>query len=200
MNRKNHGYGYMPSNGYGEVQPHDPSPNIRMPSIQDLGGQNAQPWIQFPFFPTAPYISTNPTVGRQTRYYGATLLNSDTDYVVNSAAIRTVQFDIPCRMVAINGGGAYYDAGNNIQSLPNGYSINDLFLFSLEYTTGDKLMTGDRVASTVLGNAQNPGEIGGVGFTIDQGASVLLSITPLIANLRIDITLHCLEIRGQRNF
>ena len=157
-------------------------------------------WVRFPFFPTSPYYSTNPTVGTQTRYYGATLLNSASDYVVNSEAIRTVQFDIPVRLIAINAGGVYYDAANNIQSLPEGYSLNDLFLFRLEYTTGDKLHTGARIASSCVGDAQNPGEIGGVGFTIDQGASVVLGITPLISNLRIDITLHCLEVRGQRNF
>ena len=185
--------------GYGS---NDPQPLMRMPSIGEMGGKEpGQPsWVRFPFFPTSPYYSTNPTVGTQTRYYGATLLNSATDYVVNSEAIRTVQFDIPVRLIAINAGGVYYDAGNNIQSLPEGYSLNDLFLFRLEYTTGDKLHTGARIASSCVGDAQNPGEIGGVGFTIDQGASVVLGITPLIENLRIDITLHCLEVRGQRNF
>lgn len=192
-------YGYQPTNQYGQVQPQT-SAMIRTPSLADLGGQGQQPWVQFPFFPTAPYVSTSPNVGRQTRYYGSTLLNSDSDYIVNSEAIRTIQFDIPCRVIAINGGGVYYDAANNIQSLPSGYSFNDLFLFRVEYTTGDKLMTGSRVASTCIGNAENPGEIGGVGFTIDQGASLQLIITPLISNLRVDITLHCLEIRGQRNF
>jgi hypothetical protein len=173
---------------------------IRPPSLSDLGGQGQQPWIQFPFFPTAPFVSTSPSVGRQTRYYGATVLNSDSDYTVNSETVRTIQFDIPCRVIAINGGGVYYDDSNNIQSLPEGYNLNDLYLFRLEYTTGDKLHTGSRLASTCIGNAENPGEIGGVGFTVDQGSSIQLIITPLISNLRIDITLHCLEIRGQRNF
>ena len=179
-------YGY--SQGYGQqvAQPSGTGAMIRPPSLSDLGGSGQQPWIQFPFFPTAPFVSKSPNV--------------DSDYIVNSEAVRTIQFDIPCRVIAINGGGVYYDAANNIQSLPEGYSINDLFLFRLEYTTGDKLHTGSRLASTCIGNAQNPGEIGGVGFTVDQGSSIQLIITPLISNLRIDITLHCLEIRGQRNF
>jgi hypothetical protein len=193
-------YGY--SQGYGQqvAQPSGTGAMIRPPSLSDLGGQGQQPWIQFPFFPTAPFVSTSPNVGRQTRYYGATVLNSDSDYTVNSETVRTIQFDIPCRIIAINGGGVYYDDSNNIQSLPVGYTVNDLFLFRLEYTTGDKLHTGSRLASTCIGNAENPGEIGGVGFTVDQGSSIQLIITPLISNLRIDITLHCLEIRGQRNF
>lgn len=193
-------YGY--SQGYGQAQPNGTGAMIRPPSLSDMGGQQQgiAPWIQFPFFPTAPYVSTNPNVGRQTRYYGTTVNYSDSDYAVNSECVRTINFDIPCRVIAINGGGAYYTAGNVIQALPSGYRVNDLYLFRLEYTTGDKLHTGSRIASTVLGDAESPGELGGVGMTIDQGASVQLIITPLITNLRIDITLHCLEIRGQRNF
>jgi len=64
-------------------------------------------------------------------------------------------------------------------------------------------MTSARLASTVVGSMENPGEIGGSGYTIDQGASVVLGMTPLAnapANFRIDITLVCLEIRGNRNF
>jgi hypothetical protein len=77
------------------------------------------------------------------------------------------------------------------------------FLFRVEYTTGDRLMTAARLASTVVGTQENPGEIGGTGYTIDQGASLVLGITPLAnapANFRIDITLVCLEVRGQSNF
>ena len=194
-----YGYGSNQSNG-GIPQQINNGAMIRMPSLQDLGGQNAQPWVQYPFFPTAPFISTNPNVGRQVRFYGSTVLYSDSDYNVNSEAIRTIQFDIPCRVIAINAGGAYYDDAGNIKSLPLGYTLLDLFLFKVEYTTGDKLHTASRIARSSVGTAQNPGELGGVGYTVDQGASLQLFITPLIENLRIDVTLHCLEIRGQRNF
>ena len=54
-----------------------------------------------------------------------------------------------------------------------------------------------------VGDAQvrrDLGEIGVTGYTINQGASVQLGITPLLANLRIDLTLHCVEMRGERNF
>jgi hypothetical protein len=64
-----------------------------------------------------------------------------------------------------------------------------------------------RLASTVVGTAANPGEIGGHGYNIDQGATLTLGITPLIiaqaapaSTVRIDITLVCLEMRGPRNF
>jgi hypothetical protein len=47
---------------------------------------------------------------------------------------------------------------------------------------------------------ENPGEIGGTGYVIQPGAGVVLGITPLIANLRIDITLFCMEQRGPTNY
>jgi hypothetical protein len=123
-------------------------------------------------------------------------LSTDADYNTNSEAIRTVQFDIPCRLVAINAGGFSQAAGN---ALPVGVGPRDCFLFRAEYTTGNKLHTAARMASTVVGTAERPGELGGVGMTIDAGASLIIGITPLIASLRIDVPLHCLVIRPPRN-
>jgi hypothetical protein len=83
----------------------------------------------------------------------------------------------------------------------------DMFLFRAEYTTGDRLHIQSRLASTVCGEASSPAEIGGTGYTVDQGGSMVLGVTPLgcIADAaatpwRIDITLHCLEMRGSSNF
>ena len=170
---------------------------ISMPTTADLGGAAPQRFIRAPFYPTAPFYSTNPNVGYQTRFYSAGLLSTDTDYAVNSESIRRAQFDIPCRLIAINASAFNTAQGN---ALPVGVSAQDTFLFRLEYTQGDKLHISQRLGSTVCGSAQRPGELGGVGFTINPGATVILGITPLLANLRIDITLVCLEMRGPSNY
>lgn len=205
------GYGYdnrpqgQPGN-QGQYQggqfaaPNNVQAKLSMPSIQDLGGKGEVPWIRFPYYPTAPFYSTDPRVGTQTRFYGATLTYTDADFAVNAETIRTVQFDIPCRLIAINASSIVYDGANQVTGYVNGMNPLDQFLFRLEYTTGDRLHTGSRLASTVCGSFENPGEIGGVGYTIDQGASVILGLTPLVANIRIDITLVCLEVRGASNF
>ena len=178
---------------------------ISMPSAAQLGGQQPLPFVRFPFFPTAPWYSTNPNVGYQVRFYGATLLGSDTDFAVGTEAIRTVQFDIPVRLIAINGAAIDTAAAANA-TLTEG-NMNLTYLFRAEYTTGDRLHTQARLASTVVGTQQNPGEIGGHGYNIDQGASLQLGITPIMAfaaapllTYRIDITLICLEMRAPRNF
>ena len=174
-------------------------PVIQMPNMAELGGATPQrpSFVRMPFFPTAPEISTRDNVGYQTRFYGASLLSTDADYTQNSESIRLVQFDMPCVLVAINGGAFNTAAGN---ALPAGVLPNDTYLFRLEYSTGDKLMTAARLASTCIGTQENPGEIGGYGYTINPGATVVLGITPLLPSLRIDITLVCLEARGPSNY
>jgi len=181
--------------------PNDPyrSAVISMPSAAQLGGAQPLPFVRFPFFPTAPWYSTNPNVGYQVRYYGTTLLSGDADFNIGTESIRTVQFDIPCRLIAING--SAIDTAN-VATLTE-QNMNLSYLFRAEYTTGDRLHTQARLASTVVGTDSNPGEIGGHGYNIDQGASLQLGITPLFAaitNMRIDITLVCLEMRAPRNF
>jgi hypothetical protein len=183
---------------YGEDPSGSPRPAvIRMPGAADMGGHGPVPWVRYPYFPTAPFYSTDPNVGYQTRYYSSGILSTDVDYTVNAETIRTVQFDIPCRLIALNGASFSVAAGN---ALPVGLGPRDTFLFRLEYTTGDRLHIASRLASTVLGTQEGPGELGGTGWTIDQGAAVILGITPLLPSLRIDITMVCLEMRGPRNY
>lgn len=185
-------------NGYGETR----SARIDMPDAQELGGKNpAMPsFVRAPFYPTAPFYSTNPNVGYQTRFYGCTLVSTDADYNVGTEAIRRVQFDIPCRLIAINGSAQIVGGGVPTNAF-TGHDPRDLFLFRMEYTTGDQLTTAARLASTVVGtNEGNQGEIGGTGYTINSGASLVVGLTPLFINLRIDITLVCLEMRGPSNY
>lgn len=181
--------------------PDNTQAKIHMPNVGQLGGKGEVPFVRFPYYPTSPFYSTNPNVGTQTRFYGATLLNGDPDYQANTEAIRIIQFDIPVRLIAINA--AAVDPNTVSTNANPTRNLLNSFLFRIEYTTGDRLMTAARLASTVVGTQENPGEIGGTGYTIDQGASLVLGITPLTnapPNFRIDITLVCLEIRGQTNF
>ena len=96
------------------------------------------------------------------------MLNSDSDYTAGSESIRTVQFDIPCRIIAINA--AAVDPVTVSTNAAPTINLLNCFLFRLEYTTGDKLMTAARLGSNTLGTAENPSEIGSSGYTVDQGA------------------------------
>ncbi len=172
----------------------DASAMIRMPNVSEMMGtaQGAQVY-RMPFFPTAPFYSTRPDVGYQPRFYSQGILNAP----VGTEQLVTVLFDLPCRIIAFNGAAFNTGVGN---ALPVGVGPRDCFLFRAEYTTGDRLMISSRMASTVLGTAERPGEMGATGYTVDQGAALTLGITPLLPNLRIDVSVHCLEMRGPRNF
>lgn len=181
---------------------------VAMPTSAQLGGGGVQPFVRFPFYPTAPWYSTDVNVGYQVRMYSAGMTSADADFGVGTEATRTVQFDLPCRLIAINGALTHFTNAGAMQAAPNTITeqnMNLCYLFRSEYTTGDRLQTAARIATTVVGTAQNPGEIGGHGYNIDQGATLIIGITPLIApalvsTVRIDITLVCLEMRGPRNF
>lgn len=178
---------------------------VSMPSAAQLGGEQPLPFVRFPFFPTAPWYSTNPQVGYQVRYYSAGVNYNDADYVsAGTELIRTVQFDLPVRLIAINGAAIPINAQTGQPDVTSNafteQAMNLQYLFRAEYTSGDKLHTQSRLASTVVGTSRNPGEIGGHGYNIDQGATLVLGITPLLLNLKIDISLVCLEMRAPRNF
>ena len=180
------------------MNPYDPYrqslPN--MPSAAQMGGEQPVPFVRFPFYPTAPWYSTNPNVGYQVRFYSAGCQSTDADYTVGSELIRNTQMDIPGRIIAING--ACVDRTGAIVYTEE--TMNLQYLYRLEYTTGDRLHTTARLAASVLGSGRYPGEIGGHGYNVDQGASVTCGITPLVANLRIDISYVALEMRPPRNF
>lgn len=207
------GYGAT-TNGQGNMSAHagggQPSPNwqtkIQMPFAQDMGGTNPSqpPFVRSPYYPTAPFYSTDPNVGYQTRFY-STGIEYNTDYTVaNSEIVRRVQFDLPCRLIAVNGAAIplTVSGGDDINLTDmSGLDPRDFFLFRMEYTTGDQITVSPRLGSNVLGtNEGNQGELGGVGYTINAGGSLVIGITPLFRNLRIDITLVCLEMRGASNF
>jgi len=204
---QDYGYSASPSGPDDSATPQNVSAKIAMPTAGAMGGQGPVPWIRFPFFPTAPFYSTNPNVGYQVRYYSAGLISTDADIALGAESIRTIQFDIPCRLIAIEGAFAYTVRPAVSNSLDVGINNLDMFLFRAEYTTGDRLHTAARLGSTVLGTAESPSEIGGTGYTIDQGGALVLGITPFATVTdgaatpwRIDITLHCLEMRGSSNF
>lgn len=181
----------------GPAMPAPPGPTasavLQQPNVAEMRGTTQPEWYRQAFFPTAPFYSTRQDVGYQVRYYSAGISSA----AVNTEVLVPVSFDLPARLIALNGAAFSLGAGN---ALPVGVGPRDCFLFRMEYTTGDRLMISSRIASTVLGTSERPGELGATGYTIDQGATVQLGITPLLANLRIDITLHCLEMRGPRNF
>ena len=137
--------------GWASPAPVPPSPHPAlpvMPNMPDLGGQARPPWVSRPFYPTAPLFSTNPYVGHQVRFYSTELLSTEADYAVGTETTRTVPFDIPARLIGINGAAFPVQAGN---AFPIGIGPRDCWYVRLEYTQGDKLHVTQRLASLFRG-------------------------------------------------
>jgi hypothetical protein len=166
---------------------------INMPDRAQMGGHGGglPPWQRVPIYPPQILLSTNKYVGHETRYYGAGILN----IAANTQTTATVQFDTPCIIFAMTGAAFDTQAG----ALPIGTAALDTFIIALEHSNGNRLTTTARLGSTILGTAAQPGLIGGNGWVFDRGSTMVMLITPLRANMRIDVNLLCVEERGPSN-
>lgn len=194
-----------PSVASGFETPEERQALLQMPSAAQMGGAQPYPFVRMPFFPTAPWMSTNPNVGYQTRYYSTQLASSSGDYSVGSAAIRPVQFDIPVRVVAINAVArptlwTTPPVINTVDFLPSEITSGLLFSIQVLSPSGDKLHVNSVLASTVVGLGREPGEIGGHGYNVDNGGSLSVNLTPWMEDLTIDVVFVCCELRAPRNF
>lgn len=170
---------------------------VEMPRVQDLGGQGEVPWVRSPFWPGAPFYSTRPDIGYTTRLYSQGINSTDADYVVGTEMTRQVPFDLPCVVLGLTGG-VFSNAQGN--ALPVGVNPLDLFLVRFEYVQGDQFTVSARLGGSVLGTAKEPADVGGTGWTMNTGSTLTIGFTPLVASLRVDVTLWCLEMRGPSNF
>lgn len=146
-------------------------------------------------YPTAPFRYAG--AAKIIRQYSATLLSTESDYTVNVEAVRAVRFDFPSTIVELTAAAFNTAAGN---ALPIGVGPRDCFLISIRSANGDNYVINPRLASTVAGTGELPGEVGDSGWVFDAGNAMIVGITPLLASLRIDVTIKVLEQRGKQNF
>ena len=172
-----------------------PSAVINMPGFAQLGGQQGPAWRRAPIYPTAPFFSTDPNVSFQPRLYVLNVLPSD--YTLGQTLTRSLRFDTPGTIVEINGAAFNTGSGN---AFPLGVSGNDTYTVLFEGVTGDKFTTLAALASAVVGNGQNPGEIGAYGYVVNAGGNFNVTIEPLLANLRISLSFKVIETRAGTNY
>lgn len=151
-------------------------------------------WERFPMFPTRPLINERPDVGYLTRYY---VVEFDAQ-TVNLEATRNIMFDFPSQIVAVNAG---------VSQLPNNGSNtiaagleNYTFLLQLREETGERINTEPTFGALVAGTAQRPGMLGGRGWSIDAGGTLIVAVTPLAPSLTISVALQVVELRAGSNY
>lgn len=180
-------------------------PNVNMPgvsaSLQPPDSQLAVDptvrWMRLPLSEPAPWIPYNDqnTIGTFTRIY-AVNVTSPTDVAAGTEAIKTIQVDIPGAVCELMGSARTTDGSD----FPVGASPRDMFLVRFDHSQGDKLTTQAAIGTAVVGTAERPKKVIGNGWKFGRGSTILLGITPLVTNLRVDITITYVEFRAGANF
>lgn len=160
---------------------------LQPPSTMERARQGLR-WYRMPVYEPRPFFPEDPMVGIQPRRYTANITNS----TINQEIVKLVQIDIPGTVYALTG--AAFDT-NALVSLDN-----NTWLVRFEHSSGDRLDTNSALASCLVGSAQFPALIGGVGWNFDRGSTVRVGVTPLKSNMRIDVALWVIETRGPVNY
>lgn len=165
--------------------------SLNPPSRAEMGGrgQNLPPFMRTNVYPPQLLLSTNSQVAAQTRFYTTGILNQ----AVNVQAVANIQFDIPAIIYGMSA--AVQDTGApGIGTVGlNGFTV------SLEHSNGDRITTNQALGGCIFGTASEPQLIGGNGIVFDRGSTLVINVTPLLANLRIDFNFFAIEQRGPRN-
>lgn len=135
-----------------------------------------------------PWFPADPNIGRQVRR----VVRNFSGLTAGTEVPQNIQVDTPATVYALTGA-----AFNTAAGLSAGL---DSFRVRFEYITGDRLDTVSGLGSALLGTAAFPAFIGDVGWSFDRGSAIRVFVTPLIANLAIDIAVWWIEVRGPVNF
>jgi len=117
-----------------------------------------------------------------------------TGNAANTAYTTTIQFPEPSVIFALTAT-AIDTTGAALTRDPL-----DTFTILLTRTNSDKLQTNTALGSTVCGTAQRPRYVGPSGWVQDRGTSITANITPLFANLRVDLVFMVAVIYGPTSF
>lgn len=119
-----------------------------------------------------------------------------TNQTINAEATNNLGFDIPSVVYAITA--AVRDtAGNSISGAFG--NVLDTFRIQFGLTNGRNWQTANTMGSTICGTAERPRFLGRSCWRLNNGAVLQCRVTPLVANLQIDIVLWCVETTGGSN-
>lgn len=189
-NGNGNGNGAPASNG-GWPAGYDSQAQINPPTYNTFMQQGLQ-WYRQQVAEPLVFIPISDRIATQPRLRTITVTNQAANTEVNSF----VQVDIPSTVYALSAAAATTDAS----ALPVGRASLDTFRVRFEHNTGDRLTPTAGLGSAICGTAQFPAKIGGAGWVFDRGGTVLVGVTPLVANMTIDVTLWIIEIRGPSNY
>ena len=122
----------------------------------------------------------------------------------NVESQNTMGFDLPSVVYAITATvrqTTFVPAGNTFNFWESQGFASPLDTFQIQFalSQGRTWQTTNAPASTICGSAERPRFLGRTGWRFGQGAVLVVKITPLLANLTIDVVLWAVEEVGGSN-
>lgn len=176
----------VPSTTYGPPQVYGPGPMDFFQAVV----QGDIPMVRIDASKPLPWVPNSPNVATDYRDFTATLTNG----AVGTPVSLSIDFDYPVRVFHLMG----WSASTNGTGLPVGATPLSVFrvLFARGLSTQtERLTSGETLASNILGTAQRPRVIPGDGWLFANSA-LTITITPLIANMTIDVTVAGFALRA----
>jgi hypothetical protein len=149
-------------------------------------------WYREPVYEPRIFFPNSEHIAKQARIRSVSISNQP----ANTEVSQFINIDVPAVNYAISAA-AIDTAG---AALPAGLDPLDTFLVRFAHNSGDRLTPISQLGSCVCGSGAFPFLIGGAGWIFDRGGSLEVGITPLRANLRIDVTCWFIEILGPLNY
>lgn len=161
------------------------------PSLQQFAQSNEIVWARDNVVEPRPWLAFNQNIGHQFRRYVSEPLINGT---AGTEVPRPITVEVPCALYGLSGG-AYLTTGADL-----GRDPLDTFRVRFGAGSGDRIDTLDAIASAMLGTGAYPALLGGPAWTFNNAGQIQIFITPILANLYIQVVLWVIEMRGPSNF
>lgn len=161
------------------------------PPTDDTRIKNGVPYREMQVYYPEPWMPVATDIAYSPNDRVVQLLNG----TANTEAIERLGFDVPTVVYA-----TVSSVRSTNANLPTTVQdARDLFRVQFELTNGRKWQTNPALGTAVTGTAERPRLLGRTGWRFDMGTVLQVKITPLIADLEINIVLYTIETPGATN-
>ena len=161
------------------------------PPTDDTRIKNGVPYREMQVYYPEPWMPVASDIAYSPNDRVVQVLNQ----TANTEVIERLGFDVPT-VVYATVSAVRSTSGDLPATVGN---ERDLFRVQFELTNGRKWQTSNSLGSTVTGTAERPRLLGRTGWRFDMGTVLLVKVTPLVANLDINVVLYTIETPGATN-
>ncbi len=188
-------YGAMQSPPQG-LDPRGLQPSMNVPDLKQYA--ESAKWRQTSVYDPVLLLPHEPNVSivLRMRIITKTFANANDTYR------ETLQFDTPTTIYAVSAGTFYTDITTDMAVGTQVFwqALNTFTIKLSRVNGGELLTTAEGLGGSICGTAQFPAMIGCGGWMFNNGGSLLVNMTSLVDDQRVDVNLWTCEIRGPANY